>query len=33
MTQLIPKKNLSGDQIEDLKQKAIENFWPHARHT
>ena len=33
MTQLIPQKNLSGDQIEELKQKASENFWPHARHT
>ena len=33
MTQTIPNKNLSGEQIEDLKQKAIENFWPHARHT
>ena len=33
MTQTIPNKNLSGEEIEDLKQKAIENFWPHARHT
>ena len=33
MTQTIPNKNLSGEEIENLKQKAIENFWPHARHT
>ena len=24
---------ISGEQLEELKQKAAEHFWPHARQT
>ena len=33
MTKSTSKSNLSGVEIEEIKQKAAENFWPHARQT
>ena len=33
MTQTSSRANLTGEQIEEIKQKASESFWPHARPT